>query len=137
MTPTDRLAALLHERHIDVVPNLCYGCEQEAARLIAAGVTLDPQPDIASRVIDVDAWLPQHLGYCANRPEDECSCGVGPEYERMLATAYAAPRPAPDTALREAIDRALPASRDPANDEEVCISGYDFWAIRAALEAER
>ena len=65
--------------------------------LIAAGVALAATPaplDDYVRVIDVDAWLPQHTGYCANQPEDECSCGVGPEYERMLATAYAA-TPAP------------------------------------------
>ena len=42
MTDTNRLAALLHQRHIDVVPNLCYGCESEAARLIAAGVVHHP-----------------------------------------------------------------------------------------------
>ena len=62
-------------------------------RPIALAATPAPLDDYV-RVIDVDAWLPQHTGYCANQPEDECSCGVGPEYERMLATAYAA-TPAP------------------------------------------
>jgi hypothetical protein len=93
------LAELLREidtdwRHTEPEPDYF---DFLAARLIAAGVTLAATPvplDDGVRVIDVDAWLPQHLGYCANRPEDECSCGVGPEYERMLATAYAA-TPAP------------------------------------------
>jgi len=35
--------------------------------------------------------------------------------------------------LRAAIDRVLPADRDPANDEPVIIDGYGFWAIRNAL----
>ena len=62
---------------------------------VALAATPAPLDDYV-RVIDVDAWLPQHTGYCANQPEDECSCGVGPEYERMLATAYAAtPAPLP------------------------------------------
>lgn len=39
--------------------------------------------------------------------------------------------------LRKAIDRVLPESRDPANDEDVTISGYDFWAIRNALRRMR
>jgi hypothetical protein len=37
--------------------------------------------------------------------------------------------------LRTVINRVLPESRDPVNDETVTISGYDFWAIRAALAA--
>ena len=48
MTDTDRLAALLHEDFMDAVPTHqrypapCSVCEGRAARLIAAGVTLQP-----------------------------------------------------------------------------------------------
>jgi hypothetical protein len=47
-----------------------------------------PAPLDVRRVIDVDAWMPQHAHFCAIRPEeDECICGVGDEYLRMLTVA--------------------------------------------------
>jgi hypothetical protein len=37
-----------------------------------------------------DHWHPQHTSACAAQPDEvECYCGVGPEYERVLARAYA------------------------------------------------
>ncbi len=45
-----------------------------------------PTPDPLR--VDVVTWVPQHAAFCARQPEDtDCVCGVGPEYERLLAAA--------------------------------------------------
>jgi hypothetical protein len=60
VSDTDRLAALLHEEHDDILGEMpCRGCASEARRLIASGVTLaaTPAPPEYERVeLDDGTW---------------------------------------------------------------------------------
>ena len=64
MTDTDRLAALLHADFMEAVPTHqrypapCSVCEGRAARLIAAGVTLQPAEGLdVDRLIESIAYM--------------------------------------------------------------------------------
>lgn len=98
------------------------------------GITLVPTPPDALRVIDVDAWLPQHASYCAAAPEDdECICGVGDEYLRMLESSVSLDPTSPDALTLEAltvlIHDAMPDERNWRRYFDRVDEGDGWWLV--------
>jgi len=92
MTDTERLAALLHQWNMDYA-GACHegegqgGCQSQAARLLAAGVTLAPTP----APLDVErlARAMERMSGVAD-PIDPGDCMAGVVTHREFAAAIAA-----------------------------------------------